>query len=301
MNISHQGSFWTLFLCIPPSRCVHTGLQREACSLFSYDKSSKKSQTGIGVNSQLVVIPANPLIMTTKLTNLLTYTVVLFSALVFSSCDYSEDPGPLQEVEKEFNETDFDRLEIGDALHIDVEQGNFFEISVRGDRRNVNDLEVYTEGSTLIIRFDEWENRRHETYVTITMPTIVAANFSGATNSRISGFDELTKFDFYLSGASVSQVDVVAGEFKSVVSGASVLNLRGSAGTLDAELSGASVLKGFNFPVVTADVSATGASHGSITVADQLRAVASGASSITYRGNPTVTSDVSGSSAVRQE
>ena len=239
--------------------------------------------------------------MTTKLTNLLTYTVILGATLTFSACDYSEDPGPLQEIEKEFNETDFDRLEIGDALHIDVEQGNYFEISVRGDRRNVNDLEVYKEGTTLVIRFDEWENRRHETYVTITMPSIVAANFSGATNSRVSGFDELTKFDLYLSGASVSQVDLVASEFKTIISGASVLNLRGSAASMDAEISGASVLKAFNFPVVSADVLATGASHASITVADNLNAVASGASSITYRGNPTVTSDVSGSSSVNKE
>lgn len=201
----------------------------------------------------------------------------------------------------EFNETDFDRLEIGDALHIDVEQGNFFEISVRGDRRNVNDLEVFKEGSTLIVRFDEQENRRYDTYVTITMPSIAAANFSGASSSRISGFDDLTKFDFYLSGASVSQIDIVANEFDAVISGASVLNARGSASSFDVEVSGASVLKAFNLPVVTADVLATGASHASLTVADKLNAVASGASSVTYRGNPTVTSDVSGSSAVRHE
>jgi hypothetical protein len=239
--------------------------------------------------------------MTTKFTSLVTYTVIIFFALVFSSCDYSEDPGPLQEIEKEFYEIDFDRLEIGDALHIDVVQGNYFEISVRGDRRNVNDLEVYREGSTLVVRFDEWENRRHETYVTITMPSIVGANFSGASNSRISGFDELPKLDLYLSGASVSQIDVVASEFNLVLSGASVLNLRGSASALDAQLSGASVLKAFNFPVVSADIVATGGSHGSITVADDLHAVASGASSVTYRGNPTVSSDVSGASSVRQE
>lgn len=239
--------------------------------------------------------------MTTKLTNLLTYTVVLFSALVFAACDHAEDPGPLQEMEKEFNETDFDRLEIGDALRVDVEQGNFFEISVRGDRRNINDLEVFKQGSTLVIRFDEWEERRHETYVTITMPSIVGANFSGASNSRISDFEDIATFDLYLSGASVSQVDIEASEFNTVLSGASVLNLRGSASTMKAEVSGASTLKGFNFPVVTADISVTGASHGSITVADQLKAVANGASSVTYRGNPTVQSDVSGASSVNKE
>lgn len=222
------------------------------------------------------------------------------SALLMS-CSETEDPGPLQEVEKEFSVSDFDRLEIGDAIHIDVEQGNFFEVSVRGDRRNIDDLKVKTKGSTLIVKFDENRNRRHDTYITITMPAIVSANFSSATDSRISGFYDLDSFELYLSGASVSQLDIEATDLQVVLSGASKLTARGGGETLDANLSGASSMRAFNYPVESAVVNVSGASDSFVTVESELHAIASGASKVRYRGNPSVTVDVSGASKVEQD
>lgn len=230
------------------------------------------------------------------------YLLMMFvvSALLMS-CSETEDPGPLQEVEKEFSVSDFDRLEIGDALHIDVEQGNYFEVSVRGDRRNVDDLRVKTKGSTLVVKFDENRNRRHDTYITITMPEIVSANFSGATDSRISGFYDLASFEFYLSGGSVSQLDITATDLQVVLSGASKLTARGEGETLDANLSGASSLRAYNYPVANAEVNASGASDGFVTVVAELHAIASGASVVRYRGNPSVTTEISGASKVEQD
>lgn len=239
--------------------------------------------------------------MTTKIKTLAAYLLIAATATVFSSCYYTEDPGPIQEIEQEFSIVDFDRLEMGDALNITVEEGNFFEVSVRGDRRNVNDLLVSKEGSTLVIRYDANRNRRHDTYVTIKMPLLLSANFSGASDSRVSGFHDLNTLDLYLSGASVCQLDVDADDVDVVVSGASYLNVRGNGEQLKAQLSGASVLKAFNFPVSEAAIYASGASDGNVTVSGKLNAVASGASEIRYRGNPVVTSHVSGSSSVRRD
>lgn len=239
--------------------------------------------------------------MTPSINRLVPYALTILSAAIFSSCYHSEDPGPIQEMEKEYSLTDFDRLEMGDAFNIDVEQGNYFEISVRGDRRNLDDLVVRKEGSTLIVRFEDNRSRRHDTYINITMPVITSANFTGASDSRISGFHDLESFDFYLSGASVSQLDINAVTLDVVISGASYLNLRGTGENFQAELSGASVLKAFNFPVTDSDVRASGASDAHVTVSNSLKATASDASMILYRGNPTVTSHISGSSSVRQE
>lgn len=239
--------------------------------------------------------------MTIQIKSLAAYVLMITSATLFSSCYYTEDPGPIQEIEEEFSIVDFDRLEMGDALYITVVEGNFFKVSVRGDRRNVNDLLVTTEGSTLVMCFDENRNRRHDTYVTITMPVLLSANFSGASDSRISGFQGLETFDMYLSGASVCQLDVDAAMVDVVLSGASYLNIRGTGEKLSAELTGASALKAFNFPVTEATIVASGASDGNVTVTDKLDARASGASEIRYRGNPVVTSDVSGSSNVRPD
>jgi hypothetical protein len=225
------------------------------------------------------------------------YCAVMLTTLLLTSC-YTDDPGPIQEMEKQYTVVDFDRLEMGEAFNINVEKGNFFDVTVRGDRRNIEDLSVRKEGGTLIIRYRQNRNRRHATFITITMPELYAVNFSGASDSRIHGFDTVEAFDVYLSGGSVCQLELEAAKVNVVLSGASYLNIRGIGELLEADLSGASVLKAFNFPVTTADLDFSGASDGNVTVGEHLAVVATGASHITYRGEPAITSDVSGASSV---
>jgi hypothetical protein len=236
--------------------------------------------------------------MTMKTT--LGYLLIIAAMLVMTSC-FTEDPGPLQETERQYRLTDFDRLEIGDALNIYIQQGDYFEIKARGDRRNIDDLEVDREGNTLIIRFEDDRNRRHETYIDITMPVLRSANFSGASNSKVYGFNDLETLDIFVSGASLCQVNVDAMAVNAVVSGASQLNMRGNGDELSVQLSGASILQGFNYPVAKANLNVSGASEGRIAVSDQLEVVATGASLVVYRGAPAITSQTSDSSEVRQD
>ena len=100
----------------------------------------------------------------------------LFTSLTvcLSSCMEDADPGPLQETEEEYAINDFDRLEIGDAFDVRVEQGATYTVKVKGDRRNVGDLEVKKISNTLQVRFrkgDRNDYRQYTTYITITMPS----------------------------------------------------------------------------------------------------------------------------------
>jgi len=222
------------------------------------------------------------------------------SAVLLTSC-FVEDPGPLQEMERQYAVTDFDRLEMGDAFHISVEQGNYFDVSARGDRRNIQDLVVKKEGSTLVIRYSHNRQRRHDTFITITLPDLHAITFSGASDSRVYGFDDMATLKVNLSGASVCQLDVEVLQLTATISGASFLSLRGAADDLEAELSGASALKAFSFPVSNANLVLSGASDGQVTAMNTLQVVATGASHVIYRGQPAVTAQVSGSSSVHEE
>jgi hypothetical protein len=239
--------------------------------------------------------------MTMKILNFYPCTLILLSTVLLSSCYQSEDPGPIQEIQKEYAILDFDRLEMGDAFNITVEQGEFYEVSVRGDSRNVDDLSVRKEGSSLVIGYQTIRNRKHTTYITIRMPQLLAANFSGASDSRVAGFENVDAFNLYLSGGSVCQLKCNANSLNVTLSGASYLNVRGEGENLKGDLSGASTLTAFNYPVSQAEIRASGASDGNVTVSGKLKAVASGASVIRYHGTPTVVSDVSGSSTVRQD
>jgi hypothetical protein len=227
------------------------------------------------------------------------FAALLCLLLAFNllSCE-CEDPGPVQRTEKDFDILDFDRLEIASALDVRVEQSNIYSIEVTGDRRNVDDLDVYKSGSTLIIKFDDNSNRNHETFITITMPHLEGANFSAASSSHVNGFESDEDLDLHLSGASVCQVNAGYREVNVTLSGASNLLMSGLGDEINAEISGASVLVAFDYPVREADVNASGASSGKVTVTDELTAVAASASSIIYRGNPSVTTAISGGSAV---
>lgn len=231
---------------------------------------------------------------------LLTNISLIAPFALLSACD-REDPGPLQKVNKEFVVTDFDRLEMGSEFHIRVEQGNAFSVSVQGDRRNVDDLEVYRQGNTLVIEFDDQRDRHHDTYIDITMPRLKAINFSGASDSKVRGFSSEDDIDLYLSGASICQVDAEFNRINLFMSGGSEILLFGAGDELEGEISGASSLKAFDYPVRSATIEISGASESKVTVTEELNVTAGGASSVVYRGEPSVNADTSGASSVQKD
>lgn len=217
-----------------------------------------------------------------------------------SSCINQEDPGPIQFNEQLYAITDFDRLDMGDAMYVTVTQGNIYKVEAQGDRRNLDDLVITKVGNTLTARFDDNRNRRHTTYISITMPELSAANFYGATTASVSGF-ETDNFTLNLSGASLAQLDITANSSSFSVSGASNLSLSGSTLFYKADISGASLIKAYHMEAEDVEIVASGASHGYVKANHSLSAKASGASSILYRGEPAVNSEVSGGSSVMKD
>lgn len=218
-----------------------------------------------------------------------------------TACNHTEDPGPLLEDKRHFSVMDFDRVEMGSGFRIEIEQSSFFEVEARGDQRNLDDLEVFVSGNTLVARFRNNANRRHTTRIEIKMPSLVGVNFNGGSYSKIEGFESDQKLDLYLSGGSLCELEAGYRKINLVLSGASKLDIEGLGDEMTAELSGASELMAFEYPVRVADVNISGASYGRVTVSDNLDAVASGASRLLYRGSPSVSSDVSGASMVTRD
>lgn len=235
----------------------------------------------------------------TRFVNRLVWAVLLLA--VSAACD-RDDFGPYEELEQTYGLTDFDRLAMGSALRISVQQGAAFGVTVRGNRRDVEDLELTVRNNTLNARYRNWNrSRRYDTYVTVTMPTLRGVDFSGASKSTVAGFTSLRELDVTLSGASKSELAVQADRLNLDVSGASKLDLTGRAGTLRGDVSGASKLYAFPFPVNEADLDVSGASKAELTVATALFVEASGASDVRYRGNPTVQQRTTGASTVKKD
>ena len=222
------------------------------------------------------------------------------SSLAISSCN-EEDPGPRQSDSRTYAIEDFDRIVTGDAMMVNIKQGNSFSIEAHGDRRNLEDLMVYKTGSTLVIRYEHDEKLQYNTSINITLPTLVGADFSDAVNAQISGFTNINQFDLALSGASLAQLDLEVTELNFVLSGASQLRLTGKGEALLGTLTGASLLSAFTYPSSQAKLIVSGASNAKVSVSQALEVNASGASLVLYRGNPQLEVEVSGESIVKQE
>ena len=228
----------------------------------------------------------------------------LAGSIVFTvglSACIREDVGPYQPGKQTYALTAFDQLSMGSAFAIAVQAGPAFSITAEGDRRNLDDLLVYTRNGTLFAEYRNNRSRSHQTSFVITMPALRAVSFSGASQSTITGFTSTGDLGITLTGASKCQFTGEARQLVVDLSGASRLETGGRGAVLSARLTGSSTLQAFPYPVAEAIVNASGASNARVSVSTALTAEASGASTIRYRGEPPVRPLVSGASTVLRE
>jgi len=216
--------------------------------------------------------------------------------LLISTCSFAQD------IKRYFKVKDFERLDMGSAFIITVTQGNTYNVEVRGREQDVKEIIGKVSGNTFELNYpSSWGNsskNRKEVYVNITMPKLVAAEFSGASKSTVSGFSS-DKMSISISGASIGNFKVNAKALSIDCSGASSLTLIGSGQSIDAEVSGASNANCSDYKVATASVDASGASDIKLFVTSKIVADASGASSVRYKGGASVKSSTSGAGSVK--
>ncbi len=227
----------------------------------------------------------------------------LLAVLLFlvSACSRDYDLDPYEEVTDTFAAADFDRLDVGGTLRLNVRPGSFFRVVAHGDRRDLNDLRVERSGGTLFIGYRTPRANRYETQLDITMPYLRAARITGASTGQIGNFNTLDELDLDLSGASQLTFAGTADLLYADLAGASELFLEGSAYELSVGLTGASYLDAFDFSVQEAIVEAGGASQALVRASRTLAVRAAGASSVRFRGNPVLTTQLSGGSTVRRD
>ncbi|MBB6005266.1 head GIN domain-containing protein [Arcicella rosea] len=225
-------------------------------------------------------------------------SVLMFFLLGFAQVLFAQNT-------KEYSLKGFDKLDMASAFVIDVKYGNTYKVQVDAERsEDLEDLDVRLSGSTLIVKYRDgkgwkWNNNRKRVSFTIVMPNLKQVDFSGATKSKISGFNDLEDITLKFSGAANSEININADKVNLDCSGASRLKLNGKTSKLNFDLSGASSVDSYNFIARDVDAEVSGASSAKVNASKTLNVEASGASSLRYKGQPAVRSDVSGASSVK--
>ena len=237
--------------------------------------------------------------------NFLKTSLFLF-IVSLSSCIIKVDnnPQPLSaydEIRQDINLINFDQIRTGSAFKVNVIQGSNFRITAIGDRTDVNDLDFYVRNGVLNGGYrNNSRNNRYNMRIDITLPSLSAVDFSGATTAEVGNFNANT-FNVILSGASKLNLDIKTQKMNIDISGASQFSPFGNAQKVSGDLSGASQLNAFGFLSDEVNVNVSGASNARVDVVKYLKVSASGASKVRYRGNPTTEISSSGASVVEKD
>lgn len=227
--------------------------------------------------------------------------LAIASLLAFSSCEDEFGGNDGTQIEKEFTLSGFSKIDLGDALVVDITAGGTFSVVANGRDRDVNDLELSVVNGKLQGGFRDFLRSRKRTTITITLPQLTDLRLHGAAEGELTGFTA-ADMDIELSGAADLDADGEWTRLDLELSGASDLTLDGTVGTMNATLHGASDLFAQQSHIEYCVVNLSGSSNARVTVSESLSGELSGASELNYWGDPaTVNVDVSsGSKLVRK-
>jgi hypothetical protein len=210
---------------------------------------------------------------------------------------------------RQYDFSDFDRVDVGYAFEVEIAQSSSYSISITADDNLFEYIQVSKEGETLKIGMKRILSLGSVTLkAQVTMPQLRGLELSGATRGTVSGFSSTENLDVEVSGASsLDLVDISTGDVEFEVSGASevtgdiavadaefdisgasTIELEGSAIDIVIDASGASRVKLAALLIDNADVKLSGASSGTVKLDGRLDADLSGASKLEYMGQPTM-------------
>ncbi len=192
--------------------------------------------------------------------------------------------GERGEYVKEFDVQNFRKVKVDGNYTIDLQRGNRFEVSVDGDRSDVEDVTVTVRDGELLVKKRDNSNLFNlddgRIGLRISMPELRDVKLSGASKARISGFQEMSALDAELSGAVEAEFDIRADRLVLDATGAARTTLKGHARSAKITLTGACQLDATDMEMDEANVRAIGASRAEMGKVKRLSKTTVGASKI---------------------
>lgn len=200
----------------------------------------------------------------------------------------------------------FSEVTISALFDIEIDQGDDWQVTVRGDEDLLDEVYINQVGNRLEVIFKkgdwEWWKDHHpeRPKVSITMPELEFLEIRGDCHGEVTGFTN-DKMHVEVTGASRLYLNAEVNDLQLELNGASKTDLRGSANQLSVELNGATELEGYDFHADRASIKALGASKAEIYADDELDIDAAGVSKVTYRGTNRVDIKSTGVSSVSRD
>lgn len=166
------------------------------------------------------------------------------------------------------------------SVQVYIQQGNFYDISVRTDDNILQYLETIVENNTLTIEFRRgYSVSPSMAEVYITMPSLRSIALNGSANV-------------------IGQGNINADVLDLIINGSGNISLSGFADYLRVGINGSGNIRTGNMNVRNADINITGSGNVEVSVSNDLNVTITGSGDVYYKGNPRLSLNIRGSGRV---
>ncbi len=231
---------------------------------------------------------------------------ILLSVVTFS--------GFSQTTKKTLELPPFTSIYVNSNYTVYLKQTNLNEVKVEALTEIFNASEFKVEDGILMINIERKDNSNKSLWgkiddikvnptmkVFISMKNVNTLMVNGGGKIISENSIAADNITLSVNGSGNMDIDLKGNKVTAEVSGSGNLNLRGYATTIDAKLSGSGSLTGFNCPVETAKVKASGSGNCDLNVSTSIDALVLGSSAVKHKGNTkTATKKVYGPGSVER-
>jgi len=230
-----------------------------------------------------------------------------FLVLALSSCRFlgmgERVTGNGQVRSESRNVTAFNSVDVSGSVTVRVKQEGAAGVKLETDENLLPYIEVFTEGSTLVIRSKKGYNLNpsNDIIAYVSAPEFRDIDASGSCDiigdNTISGNAPLK---MSVSGSGNIVMDVQLPKVETSVSGSGSVSLKGNANEFDGSISGSGEVKCFDLVTESSSLSISGAGDAEVNASKKLDVRVSGSGNVAYKGNPSVSQSISGAGSVKK-
>lgn len=224
------------------------------------------------------------------------YTLLLGMAFLGISACCLDEQG-IEEQEVTYETIPFDEIRLESSSNIYIVQANEYKVTVRGQKRDINDTDVEVHNGRLLVK--EHGHIDEDQEITIYVPEIrYLESFGSSLVYGQTQFIQNLNMGITLTGSGEIDMYVDVDDLDLKLTGSGYVYLEGFADRSDIDIIGSGWVRSFALDNDIADIRIEGSGSAEVNVDTDLDIIITGSGDVFYKGNPQINSVITGSGQV---
>ena len=217
-----------------------------------------------------------------------------FLGILLSSCTSSIKHSNENNIEKDYEISDFNRIDFEGAYNIELFQGEGPSLYMKTTEELHDKIRIWVNDSILHVKTNVKNISSDEIKVDIHFNRLEQVNIKGGAFLKTDGYVELNNFDIHIEGGASVNMQVNAEKIKARAEGAVNMEFKGVTDEFSAVSEGAGNIDADELEANVVNCRVSGVGNASVYATERLSAHVEGLGKISYRGNPVLDKKVDG-------